>query len=417
MNKEFLNKKNIVLYGADKKGKDMSFLLEEMGYSIHSITDGNPAKWQTEYELNGIKHLVVQPENIINSIIKCPEQFVIIVTISNPLIILQHLQMIENICPVYSYQIIEELFADYQANKLHHNYKVDFEKPFITWFEGLPSELEWWCRDVVVESGPSHSRYIQACKSNKFNRDSFIKELQNGDTVLDIGSGIVSSLGYHLDSSENKINLIPVDSLAYFYNSINNMMLKKETQSSKSNITFALGEYLSYFFNRNSVEAIWMSNALDHCINPVKVIIECLNVLKIDGELKIFSFLREAMNENYAGLHQWNIDFNTKNEFIIWNKTSSVNITELFSDYADIHVKANSNYFCRKSGSSYGEINISLIKKRNIDTIIAGNPIDEKEIGKILSCIFRSFTNEANALNNCYLKWIDYFKNIKQEKL
>lgn len=92
---------------------------------------------------------------------------------------------------------------------------------------------------------------------------------------------------------------------------------------------------------KNSRDIIIVNNALDHCINPFKSIIEMLHVLKPGGKLYMNHHRAEGGNGGYTGLHQWNLDLSSKKEFIIWNYNNAINVTEAVSDFATVKVVYN----------------------------------------------------------------------------
>ena len=97
-------------------------------------------------------------------------------------------------------------------------------------------------------------------------------------------------------------------------------------------------EFIANFYDENFCDGILINNALDHCIDPYKSIIECLYVLKEGGTMRMRHHRAEAVYGSYCGLHKWNLDYNSNDEFIIWNQANAVNISNCFKKIADIKI-------------------------------------------------------------------------------
>jgi ubiquinone/menaquinone biosynthesis C-methylase UbiE len=106
------------------------------------------------------------------------------------------------------------------------------------------------------------------------------EQLTGSEKILDIGCGLISMYGNYV--GEKKINLIAIDPLAHFYNIINERY-QGELFSEEKRSSFGMFEFMADFYEENYADYIIINNALDHCIDPFKSIIECLHVLKCGG--------------------------------------------------------------------------------------------------------------------------------------
>lgn len=70
----------------------------------------------------------------------------------------------------------------------------------------------------------------------------------------------------------------------------------------------------------------------------------------------------EAVYENWAGLHKWNLDCRD-GDFLIWNKENVVNVTESLKDYAEVYVRYDESVHARERQN----VGVELIKKRNFE--------------------------------------------------
>lgn len=207
------------------------------------------------------------------------------------------------------------------------------EKQINSWLEGVSYEVAFWNGFL------SNKRNAE----NVFERISEKRELvlsginvseefsgKDKPTVLDVGCGMVYANGTQICGKDTDYRYI--DPLAQFYNDI---AQKKGLNLPK--ISFGMVEYISGFFNKNSVDLIIIQNALDHSFDPVKGIIECMSILKSGGILYLMHRKNEAEYESYRGFHQFNITNESEN-LICWNKSSKTDVSEMLKDIADTRI-------------------------------------------------------------------------------
>ncbi len=256
---------------------------------------------------------------------------------------------------------IQDIYENRLLKACHQNmifkWEVDLEKYIPVWLDNLGSEIEYWVRDVVDVKGKSHGYHTMCRENDRFTHKDIKKKVKNNEIVMDIGCGLVSKYGERLDGGDT-INLVPVDALAHFYNVINGRIQDGYKKDYECHL--GLFEFLGNTFGRNYADYIIVENALDHCIDPWRSLIECLYVLKVDGCMYMSHRRAEAVYENWSGLHKWNIDCCDKN-FLIWNKENAVNVTEKLKDYAEIHVRYDQSVHVRECQN----VSVEIIKKRD----------------------------------------------------
>ncbi|MGR5452883.1 class I SAM-dependent methyltransferase [Vibrio alfacsensis] len=120
--------------------------------------------------------------------------------------------------------------------------------------------------------------------------------------VLDVGAGPVSKVGKTI--SGKQIELVPIDPMADKYRSI----LESLGLTPKIWTIFGNGEELSQQFPAGSFDLAHARNSVDHCLNPLKVLIEVLSVLKPGCCFYMNHYRNEGKAANYYGLHQWDFD-------------------------------------------------------------------------------------------------------------
>ena len=177
---------------------------------------------------------------------------------------------------------------------------------------------------------------------------------------MDMGCGSTPKYGEEI-SGGGRVNVVLVDPLAFFYNRINEIYGYGKDKNRQCN--FGLFEFISSFYNENYCDVILINNALDHCIDPFKSIIECLYVLKMNGVMRLVHRRAEGVFEKYSGFHKWNLDYNEENEFIIWNENCAVNISEQLFKIAEVKIQHSGE--CTLRRDSY--LTVEITKKKDFE--------------------------------------------------
>ncbi len=115
------------------------------------------------------------------------------------------------------------------------------------------------------------------------------------DSVLDVGSGVVSILNGLVPTQ----NLRAVDPLGARYATIFDYQahgLQPPQACRAEDMAF-----------QDQFDIVHMSNALDHCRDPVIAFTKLCDAQRAGGYLVIQSFENEATQQNWAGMHQWNL--------------------------------------------------------------------------------------------------------------
>lgn len=280
-------------------------------------------------------------------------------------------------------------------------YKVVYKDYVEKWIENLLEEVQFWVEKVAKNGAIYNDTYYSRLNNTLFNanHDANLTELEkyleklDNPKVLDVGCGLAPLFGEVLENGK-KLDLVGVDPLAFFYNEINRFYAPDINYT----IEFGMFEFLSEVFKENYYDAIIINNALDHCIDPYLSIIKALKVLKIGGILRLNHFRAEGVKAKYEGLHQWNMDYNKSDDFIIWNYDMGINISDKLKDVAEIVVKHNDEV-CRKK--QY--ISVDIIKRRNIDVDDYINSQEEKEdLMQVIRYLMKAYSDASN--NMTFLK-------------
>lgn len=155
---------------------------------------------------------------------------------------------------------------------------------------------------------------------------------------------------------------IPMDPLVYYYNFLYKKW--KFANDLRQDTVFGMFEYMSLFVE-GKVDYVIIDNAIDHCIDPFKAVIETLKVLKTGGVLSIFTYENESVNARESGLHNWNLSLNQNDELLIWNIDNFVNVTKYLSDYVEFEILEDETWFHPAVGE-HRTFAVNMRKKREI---------------------------------------------------
>lgn len=212
----------------------------------------------------------------------------------------------------------------------------DLKRQVDLWIDGVSYEAAFWQGYL---SNKKNLRHI--CEKVKTDRNIRLTGLEPGDlcfdkdkaddfTILDVGCGMVYANGCCIDGTAADMRY--VDPLAGIYNEISDKM-----NADLPAVEFGMIEYLSSFYPEQNASLIIVQNALDHCFDPVKGVMECMKTLRKGGVLYLFHRKNEAEFENYRGFHQHNIDIRS-GSLVIWNKNKETDINSLLEDLADVRI-------------------------------------------------------------------------------
>lgn len=272
-------------------------------------------------------------------------------------------------------------------------YHVDFAQQSLRWTEELVSEVNYWINRVAKKNSTYHEDYITNINNSDvkpakgYHGENIFNYLRQDAILMDIGCGAVSRYGSLLPDG-GRVRLIAADSLAHAYKKINDYYAPEN----KKTVTFGMFEFMAVFFKKDLADVILIENALDHCVDPLKSVIECLQILKPGGLLRLYHHRAEAIWEGCLGLHKWNIDCNDNKEFIVWNEDNYINVNKFFGDDVEVKVFVQGD---ERRGSQY--ITVELVKKETYDYLNYINLTEENE--QLGRCINSMMVYMAE---NCY---------------
>lgn len=232
--------------------------------------------------------------------------------------------------------------------------KQSFKDYFSSWLDGIQNELYFWDNYMRKHGGIYFYSYEDVINpQKKFALENDIPDNLLGRELnyIDVGSGPFSRCGFQTDKVRLKSTI--VDPLAEAYKT----MKTKYNINNEVNIQTGFVEFLDRYYPENTFDIVHMSNSLDHSFDPVWGIFQLLYICKIDGVVILRHSQNEAVNENYDGLHQWNLCVEN-DKFFIWRHNDRIDVTEMLGDYAEISLRPNE----REDDWIYNKV---ILKKKN----------------------------------------------------
>lgn len=337
-----MHHKRFGIWGAGDCGRGIGNILQELGYELKAYFDGNSKKWGEQ--IGDVS--VFAPKELCKMANQGID--VIIIGVDNQAAEDEIFQTIGRIMGE-SYKNItlwncktarNFFYKEYMIvmkEKMVYQWNVDFLSHSADWLNNIDSEVRYW-QGVCTGEGGAHDNYLVRARNKDFTAiDTSIQMIENdlvaGDVVVDLGCGLITMYG--ACAKNGRLRMISMDPLAPFYNRMNHIYLPEEANDAKA-CKFGMFEFVDSFLPEEYANCVIINNALDHCIDPYRSIVKCMNVLRVGGILHLSHRRAEAVYEGWQGLHKWNVDYNSENELILWNKTNAVNISKALADVAQI---------------------------------------------------------------------------------
>ena len=215
------------------------------------------------------------------------------------------------------------------------------------------TEIEYWKNRFILIS-KNNASLIDVNKS-PFVLEKYLPK-QKKIEFLDVGSGPFSRCGGY--SKDHVLNMTYVDPLGNVYENLKSIYKVSNGVFVKRGFV----ELLDKIFGKNSFDVVHMSNALDHCFDPIFGLMQLISVCKIGGKVILRHNENEALNEQYSGLHQWNIAINN-DKFMIWNEIKTIDVNEILSDFVDFKLSKNEV----EDFGGWNYCHIEMTKKKDIE--------------------------------------------------
>ena len=209
------------------------------------------------------------------------------------------------------------------------------------WKAGVGQEVAFWSRWIAQQGGEYTEDFCRRFDPNSpvdWLLEAVLQELaQPVVRLLDVGAGPVCCLGKI--SAHAELRITAVDPLADHYDEI----LAENDMRPPVRTVFGIGEDLVLQFARGSFDVVHCQNALDHSLDPVRTLLQMLEVCRIGGSVMLRHAHDEAEHENYSGLHKWNLT-NEEDRFIIWDRSERRDLTAELAGFSESRILATDGY-------------------------------------------------------------------------
>jgi len=192
---------------------------------------------------------------------------------------------------------------------------VGRKEPVRVWREGLRDEIAFWEQvlpaRVATDPGYRLRADPKAPMSDPLMNFLIGRIPEESVSIIDVGAGPLTALGKTYPGK--RLRITATDPLAAEYVRI----MEEAGISPPVRPIECLGEDLLDRFQPGTFDIAFARNALDHCIDPVRVIENMVDLVK-DGRFVLLRHLRSVAELNlYRGLHQWNFDIE-QGQLVIW---------------------------------------------------------------------------------------------------
>ena len=175
----------------------------------------------------------------------------------------------------------------------------------VDWQNNLNSELNFW-RYIMADRGLAEGSAadVTARLDPQTPLQDELRALlpsRGAVRILDIGAGPFTTIGKVW--GKRKVEIVAIDALADDYDkALVEFGIVPPVRTIKCD-----GETVDTQFAPNSFGLVHISNALDHCYDPLKVLQAALTVVKPEGHIFLSHAVNEGKFHRYEGLHQWDL--------------------------------------------------------------------------------------------------------------
>lgn len=203
------------------------------------------------------------------------------------------------------------------------------------WERGLPTEVGFWSEYIATRGLQWPSEFERRFDPAEPLRESLVLGVLNridGETVriLDVGAGPTTSLG--TTHPAKHLEITAVDPLGDEYAEL---LADAEIEPPVRTQQVA-GEALTSSFEPASFDIAYARNALDHSIDPARIIREMLAVVRPGGFVLLRHYENEAETMGYEELHQWNFCVED-GRLVVWNERRRIDVAVEFDGEASVY--------------------------------------------------------------------------------
>ncbi|MGH2919054.1 MAG: class I SAM-dependent methyltransferase [Solirubrobacteraceae bacterium] len=192
------------------------------------------------------------------------------------------------------------------------------------WERGLATEVDFWAEWIATRGLQWPEEFERRFDPGEPLRESLVLDVLDriaaGDVrILDVGAGPATSLGK--THPAKRLLIEAVDPLGDDYA---HLLAEAGAQAPVRTQPVA-GEELTRAFEPASFDIAYARNALDHSIDPARIIREMLAVVRPGGFVLLRHYENEAETMRYEELHQWNFCL-SDGRLVVWNDRRRIDV-------------------------------------------------------------------------------------------
>jgi SAM-dependent methyltransferase len=202
------------------------------------------------------------------------------------------------------------------------------------WERGLPTEVGFWSEYIATRGLHWPAEFERRFDPAEPLRESLVLavlEQIGSETVriLDVGAGPMTSLGK--THPTKRLVIAAADPLGDEYA----RLLADAGIEPPVRTQPVAGEELASAFEPASFDIAYARNALDHSIDPARIIREMLVVVRPGGFVVLRHYENEAQTMGYEELHQWNFCVQDA-RLVVWNERRRIDLTAELAGQATV---------------------------------------------------------------------------------
>ncbi len=171
--------------------------------------------------------------------------------------------------------------------------------------------------------------------------DALRRILHDPVEILDVGSGPLTSLGKKYAGRD--LAITATDPLADEYSTL----LSDAGIEAPVKSVAVLGEALHDEFGSARFDIAYARNAVDHVVNPIRVVREMVAVVRPGGFVLLRHWEDEAKFMSYRQLHQWNLTVDD-GRAILWGRRTRIDIQEAVGETARVTAAFDDSDFAQE---------------------------------------------------------------------
>lgn len=220
------------------------------------------------------------------------------------------------------------------ARALLRRLRRKVSKQETVWERGLPTEVGFWAEYIATRGLQWPAEFERRFDPAEPLRESLVLGVLtsiDSETVriLDVGAGPTTSLGKTHPAKH--LEITAVDPLGDEYA----RLLADAEIDPPVRTQQVAGEELSSSFQPASFDIAYARNALDHSIDPARIIREMLAVVRPGGFVLLRHYEHEAETMDYEELHQWNFGLED-GRLVVWNERRRIDVAAELADAATV---------------------------------------------------------------------------------